>query len=701
MIGITFAGLLLAFWCQFTHYPYFASYDMEWSTVLDCLLINSGQFPGDMSHPGLGMYLILQPTTKAAHAMGLLAAADFNDIHASLNPLLCGAQLTDFVRGHAPFLMLASVLLMWLAVRRLSDFSWRRPLLTLLVLGVQEPLFYHAARNRSEQFGMLYLLAAVLLLVLARPAGDRGPRPAFLAGAGLLAGLAFTAKVQFLLYGLVVLPLLWAWLVWAGAPKTGPWPGRARRLTGAWTAAAAPPLAAALLAASYPAFFDSYTYAVGYGPGPAAWVLLACTAVPGLWQLSLALKWREWSRSYLAAWGLGPYYLCLLVALLVPALLYPEWAKGLDLALFGVKQLFLRSTPNTYGAGDLGVVAGQLWAWCLYQPAWFAFPLAGLLAMAAGRALRAVDLPWGIVGLSALLLAALAGAAAASTRFVLRDALFIAPLLVLVGLMLLGLVCDRAARAGRIWRGLATILCLALLAANAAYSWQVGQRRDLYMGWDAWHEDRFLGHVYDGRENRAWYAFLNQRMGRPDDTIMKHQAQKQARHYASLGRLADFVLPGRRVSLRQVGPLAPGWPVWTAATGYRLAAVPPALDGAVVVDPGRGPDHPLPRKPYWVDIAFEGLPAKVPPGVVWLRPRNDRRLFLLLPRPRLKKLLPALGPIRNRVRETGMEVRLDSPSGELRLAALQVTALAPIPAAALGDRWALAVAPRTAIHIFQ
>ncbi len=79
-------------------YPFYFIWDMDLTTAIDTVLINSGLLPDHILHPGFGMYLALASSAKLAHHFAGLSILNLGDIASSLNPLVGMAELTDFIK---------------------------------------------------------------------------------------------------------------------------------------------------------------------------------------------------------------------------------------------------------------------------------------------------------------------------------------------------------------------------------------------------------------------------------------------------------------------------------------------------------------------------------------------------------------------------------------------------------------------------
>ncbi|WP_136623909.1 hypothetical protein [Bradyrhizobium centrolobii] len=141
------------------------------------------------------MYLLFSLTHRIGYVLGLLHLRDFNGIETWANPLLGTAELIEFIRGHLPFLAVASSLLLAVAVVWAVDGSVWMIAAVFLSLASSRALAFHTLIFRTDSFALFYAAAAVALAVAAMKQHGR-VAIAFAIGSGVLCGLAMTSKVQ-------------------------------------------------------------------------------------------------------------------------------------------------------------------------------------------------------------------------------------------------------------------------------------------------------------------------------------------------------------------------------------------------------------------------------------------------------------------------------------------------------------------------
>src|SRR5207237_2871360 len=175
------------------------------------------------------------------------------------------------------------------------------------------------------------------------------------------------------------------------------------------------------------------------------------------------------------------------------------------------------------------------------------------------------------------------------TRFILRDTLWVEVLFTFLGLAYFALLLSRAERFRRLFALGGGAALAALIAANAAHSQVMLKRIDANYNHYGWQEERWEEEVYHGNQ-RLYTKLMTGRYG--GDSL--RPALRRSRDHRTVRNDAEFVFPNLRPTHREIGLAWEGMPVWTRDRGYRIAALPEALRGAIVVDAGALPLQPGP-----------------------------------------------------------------------------------------------------------
>jgi len=560
-------------------YPYYFAWDMDLTVTEDCILIHSGLLPDLIVHPATSMYLLLHPSLEAAHALGLVSVLSLDELAHSLNPLSGAAELTSYIRLHSPLLAMGVVLLLWGALVLVFRPApvWR--LLLLITLGTQASLLFHAALVRSSLYAVFFWSAAVCLAALAavcqRPRRGR----VWLVLAGVAMGLSVMAKIQ-AVFCVVAVPLVYL----LARPALGDDNGAARPSAMAPRAVCALSLGlavvvASLLFAAYrtpvPQGVSRWNSAFGVTPQGAALVVGALALAAG--QLALARRKATEGYAFQVSAALSLMLLGFVASFALVFLFFRDPAQSFRYVCLTVKMLFLRQMHDAaadYGAGPLGV--GKLFF--LNAPA--PFVLHGLCtALLLFRGLRSPRLGQAFW---ALPLSALAGLAALlGARAILRDLIWVETLVNFLSLTYVFVVLRDLKGPSRmrwLWPVAAMVVALALsnVVANAGMPARIDAHYNNY----GWQDDPWLTHVY--RHNQTRYGDLMEaryEMGRD-------VAKRQAMRHKEIRRAVDYVFPNQRLTHRNIGTVAEGFPVWSDALGWRISAFPESLREATVVDNG-------------------------------------------------------------------------------------------------------------------
>jgi hypothetical protein len=612
-------------------YPYYFAWDMDLVTSVDLLGIHEGALPDHVHHPGFGMYLALSAQQRWSHAQGQLGAFALGDVERSLNPLGVMADHTLQLRRLSPYACLVLTLCLWGAL----VVALRPPpsvaLVVLAFLGLQEGTLYQASFVRSELYAGCYLALALFLCAVWRRLGLHRGRWWLGPLVGLLLGLALLSKVQ-VVACLALAPLL---LFWA-PPREGPQPeppapSRAALAWGVGTLVAFSALM--LLAARHPVQPGSVTYTETYRlglVGAAVWLGLTGLVVVQL----LGRRSARVPQGLLGAVDLSAFVAAGFVAsFALHLLLYDDWATGLRYGLLDAKLTFWRGGAAYWGdataAAQYNHAPGtSVLASLAYQPTSFLGLLAagGLLTAAwrwnLGRVGRGHVVAFaGLVGVVAVQVAL-------ATRPYLRDLLWLDLLLSVPGVWLALHVALASRRRRRVQVAACVALIATLFAGELQRTRSLPARVEALSEIDGWQPWRWLFGWYRVGNHARYRAMLEDRY----DVDGAAQGLLAATRVEADVSAARSAFPSLALGVRRAGRLAVGWPAWVDAPGRRIVEVPPALEGALLLDPSgcatRGDVVP---RPTALDHYSELAPARpAPGGHLPVRVRSDLNLLLFL-----------------------------------------------------------------------
>lgn len=248
--GIAFIlGLLAAsFYLAGYFVIYWRNADMDFMIVYNALVLNDGKPQAFFDHPSYFTILSVKWWFQAMHALGLLDAWKLSSIPSALNVPAFDAAMTQAVRaGRVVAWLTATVFVIGFAALARRIFSdWRIALLATFAFAFSGGMAVHMRILRSELIAAcLFTLALMLLIAVARRAGNW--RPLALAGAAALCVLGLENKVQIILL-IAALPVLMLPFGNADSISTSFWRGPK-----AWLAVVASAIiAAAMLALAWP-----------------------------------------------------------------------------------------------------------------------------------------------------------------------------------------------------------------------------------------------------------------------------------------------------------------------------------------------------------------------------------------------------------------------------------------------------------------
>jgi len=583
--------LLLRFTTVADRYPYYVTWDMDLTATEDCVLIHSRLLPDLVSLPGFGMYFLLFFTQKAAYSIGAVSVLSLGDLAGSLNPLAGMAELTSFVRGHSPFLALGVVVMLWGALLVLFDPppAWR--LLLLVTLGAQESLLYHASMARASIYAMFYWSAAALLVAVAARTRGRPTRSAILFLAGLAAGLCFLTKMQSLFY-VAALPFVYVLADRRGTPVPEPAPRNAGGTSGtAWTSGASwVPCGVSLLEAACFAVMLGAASRTPILEGMSRWdsafgvTPLAVAFLLGLIGLAVIqgmFARRGDARSPLYGFTVVLTILLLgfLASFLLHFALFADPGQAMTYLLRDFKMIFLRNLHDPvegYSQGYASIARDFV----AYAPAAFAAYAAALVLVLSAIRLGAVAATRR-TGAALAMLFVLGGLAVVpGARFILRDLVWAQVLLTFATVAALLFVVTRERRFRPILPVLAAGIAIVLTANHLVNNIRMPARIDANYNYYGWQDDPWFTSVYQCNQLKYRDLMASRYEGGRD------VAKRQAAREQDIRRMVSFVFTNQRITHRNIGVVAKGFPVWTDDLEWRIAGFPYELREAILVDNG-------------------------------------------------------------------------------------------------------------------
>lgn len=615
--------------------PYYYNWDMDLMASVDTLVVNGGDLPVHIAHPGFGLYLVNAATQRLAHAAGVLSAVRLEDLATSLDPLAVMAEHTATLRLHSPLVAWATVILLWLALRRIvRPRAWADVGLLALVAS-QDGLLYQAGLVRSELYAVLFWSVALLLVATVPDARARRTRALLLVAAGVALGLCYLTKLQSL-FLLAAVPLVLVAQASARATSLGallPTHDRRAALRALAVAGLALALLAALLlAAAREPDPDRQAFMMFTASWPLRLNATGAAVLAGSAAVALLLAWLvrrgRWAGDGFAfVHAVALLLLGFVASFALHVLPYDLSATGIRYLLYDAKMLFFRSSLTIIQVADSPLE--QVWWQLRWDAALFAL-LAVAAVVSAATAWRARrEPPARAAALAVLGLALLAVAnAALAVRFNFRDLIWVQTLALVAAVTATPLLCAR--RAARV----ATIVLLALaLVGQLLHGRDMVARLESNFNVTGFDDERWLSGFWPlvGGGSYARYAQIMEQHYGDAASPRRAVARRSARASADHRRIVDYVLQEPGVDLRRIGVLSEGFPLRVAAPDARIVELPEALREAIVVDPsgatGGGPRF-VPERVRTHSGLREKIAGTGEPGSLALLPRPDLRVFL-------------------------------------------------------------------------
>lgn len=312
-------------------YPFYFSWDMDWTTTLDLLLIQSKMLPDHTNHPGLGMYFLFTWVHKLGFYLGQVSFLNLDSVKKAGNPFYGIAELISFLRNISVWVSLGIAFCLPVILLKMTARKAGSGLSTALLalFAVQEGLIFSLFVIRSELYSMLFLVLGIFWFLSARER-NLSVRVQYL-GLGVLFSLGFFTKMQCL----VLIPWFLVMLVFSSHVHLRSLFYRHKQVVISPLSLILPGLVSALLfvARIHPSVEGSTVGVSSFALNWAGYALLALFFAP----LYLRLYRRKSSEAI--EW----FLLGTCLALCAPFLMYLNPERGMDYLLTLLKQVFWRT----------------------------------------------------------------------------------------------------------------------------------------------------------------------------------------------------------------------------------------------------------------------------------------------------------------------------------------------------------------------
>ena len=574
--------LLLGWYVSISHqYPYYFIWDMDYVATLDTVLIHSGLLPDHISHTGFGMYLPLVFTTKIAHFFNAVSVLDLTEVAGSLNPLAGIAELTDFIRLHTPFLIIAVVIFLSMAIYLIFDMSPWYLLFFLVFLGSQESLIYHSSMVRTELYSLFYWSASVLMLALAVKSATSAGKLTSLLAAGILLGLSFLTKIQSFFY-VASLPLLFLifTLLKNNQKQILSHPPLKHPYLVLMVSFVNLIIFLILGIASYSVLIPRGvpTWSSGFGITPLVILFFLIFLVLFVWQLRLCAAKKTSADSFKFLSCINIIAAGFLLSFALHFLIYPDSAVSLQYLLSDFKMVFFRKT-RVLDPKSLSYYLSNFLQYLYYNPVLFIVSTLLNLLLILGYRLKFIQITKGLLILCLLITVFAIVNTTVGTRFYLRDILWKEVLLNFMSLFCFVVLINRLSEHRLRFIGIGSGLLIVLFFTNCIHACNMPARIDANYNLYGWWEDREFTSVF-GCNQPKYMAIMYKKYNAATAKV----AEEYAVEHRQIRNIASFVFKNQDITYRNIGILFEGFPAWTADLSCKITEIPSELSGAILVD---------------------------------------------------------------------------------------------------------------------
>jgi hypothetical protein len=569
--------LILVYLTVSQSYPYYFVWDMDHSVIIDILLMQSGDLPEHIVHPGFGMNILLYFSQKIAYFLGYLSVLNFEDLSGSLNPLSGYAELAVYNRKHSAFIALGIVIMLWMSFKILFRPPLFVSLLLLILIGCQESLIYHSSMIRSEFYSIFFWSGSILITVLSVKYTSKIWQVTILTTAGIFLGLCLLTKIQSGLY-LVVFPIIHFLVILLGDTKgdfiinsTTKKAGIFITGLGCFNAMFFTILLYAAQSITPPHGLWHWQHFDSINPIGMLFVLVVYTVL--LFQVFMLFKGRINSWIFQSSYFFSLVFFGFLLSFFLHFLVYPDSLLSLKYMLLDTKMIFfkLKASPiEEYFVKFLNNL--------FYDPSVFILNYFLVIIISVGYYFKFIRMKRLEVVLCLILAFFCAMNSGISSRYMLRDILWYEIITNFSSLFFLMIILSRAIR----FRGFLTFTCCVALIVIISIKFsrstempsRINANYNIY-GWKVMFQNTYGADMKYGIFMKSFYG---------KDKASSEMALEHSERFDIIKRTVAFVFPNLSISHRNIGVTANNYPVWTKDLEYKISKVPSELIGSVLVD---------------------------------------------------------------------------------------------------------------------
>jgi len=215
------------------------------------------------------------------------------------------------------------------------------------------------------------------------------------------------------------------------------------------------------------------------------------------------------------------------------------------------------------------------------------------------------------------------------TRPISRDTLWKEVLVNFLNLFFFAILVSRATRYRPLLARVGGGLLIVLFLVNFVHAYNIPTRLDAEVNYYGWQADKWFSPIYGGNQ-RKYSEIMRRKYNKTTAWVAKTKAIEHKR----IKRTVDFVFKNQTITHRNIGIVFEGFSAWSSALDYRIAEVPPALRGAILVDNASlelrkrtffKEEHV--RKKSWYPYKFKSVSSL---GRIAVLTRPDLKIFLFV-----------------------------------------------------------------------
>jgi hypothetical protein len=486
---------------------------------------------------------------------------------------------------------------------------------------------------RTELYSVFYWSGAVLAMAIAAKAASPVKRCGGLLATGLLLGLCFLTKIQSLFY-LASLAVLLLLIFSLFQDEQRPNRRDITRKAARWILAvsffnviAFLVLGIASYSAPWPRGVPTWASAFRVTPMAALFFLVLLSLL--LCQLLLYLINKVSSDIFRFSSFLSITAAGFILSFALHFLLYSDAAVSLHYMLLNFKIAFLRVPASSLRPPAPSVYISNFLLYLCHNPVLLIVNIILNLFLVLGYFRRFIRITKGQLVLCLLVTTLAFVNIVVVTRPISRDTLWKEVLVNFLNLFFFAVLATRAKHRRLVSARVGCSMLIVLFLVNFVHAYNIPTRLDAEANYYGWQADKWFSAVYGGNQ-RKYAEIMQRKYNRTTAWVAKTNAIEHRR----IKRTVNFVFKNQTITHQNIGIVFEGFSAWSAALDYRIAEVPPALRGTILVDNASvrlkkrtflKEEHV--RKMSWYPYKFKSVSSL---GRIAVLTRPDLKIFLFV-----------------------------------------------------------------------